>query len=105
MEVLNVSPLSRDFMGVTGVGVLGMFCEGRGGGGDLYRGLGFGLLRGLLELLGEVFALETLDAIVRSLSSFGIGGTGGTPFCPGSTIKDFRREALAASRKTVLGEG
>ena len=82
-----------------------MFCEGRGGGGDLYRELGFGLPRGLLVFFGDVFTLVTFTVTFFSLSSFGIGGTGGTPFCPAITTSDFRLEAFVASRKIVLGEG
>jgi hypothetical protein len=47
----------------------------------------------------------TFDATGFSLSSFGIGGTGGTPFCPATTTKDFRLDAFAVSRNTVFGEG
>jgi hypothetical protein len=105
MEVLNVKPLSRDLSGLVVVaGVLGIFCcVGSGGGGDLYLGLGFGLARGLfpvlLTVLGEDFgAADLVCARLLSESSFGIGGTGGTPFCPPTTIRDFRLEDLVASR-------
>jgi hypothetical protein len=64
-----------------------------------------GLLLGLLVILGDDLALPDFEAIFRSLSSLGIGGTGGTPFWPATTTSDFRREAFAVSRKTVLGEG
>jgi hypothetical protein len=78
---------------------------GKGGGGDLYRGLGFGLACGLLTVLGEVFAPDLLLEGFLSERSFGKGGTGGTPFCPPTTMRDFRLDDLVASRKRVLGEG
>jgi hypothetical protein len=102
IEVLNVNPRSLPFILERG-GVFGTD-EGSGGGGDLYLGLGFGLVRGLLLLLllllfGEVLSETTLADRLFSLSSFGMGGTGGTPFCPPTTTKDFRFEdLLAASR-------
>jgi len=71
----------------------------------LYRGLGFGLPRGLVVFLGDVLALPALAAMFLSLISLGMGGTGGTPFCPATTTRDFRREDFAASRNTVFGEG
>jgi hypothetical protein len=87
------------------VGVFGILCVGSGGGGDLYRGLGLGLLLGLLVVFGEDLALPILEAILFSLSSFGRGGTGGTPFCPATTTRDFRLEDFEASRKTEFGDG
>jgi hypothetical protein len=104
MDVLSVSPRSRALRGVT-VGVFGMLCVGRGGGGDLYRGLGLGLPLGLLAALGEVLALATLDVMLLSLNSLGSGGTGGTPFCPATTTSDFRLEDFEASRNTEFGDG
>ena len=68
----------------------------------MYRGLGFGLPLGLLVFLGDIF---TFAATFLSLISLGIGGTGGTPFCPATTTRDFRREDFAASRNSVFGEG
>jgi len=62
------------------VDVLGSCWVGSGGGGDLYRGLDLGLLRGLLVAFGEVLALPAFDARLLSLRSLGMGGTGGTPF-------------------------
>lgn len=82
-----------------------MFWVGSGGGGDLYRGLGFGLPLGLFAFLGDVLTLPTFAAIFLSLISLGMGGTGGTPFCPATTTRDFLREDFAASRNTVFGEG
>ena len=83
-----------------------MLCDGSGGGGDLYRGLGFGLSRGLLVFFGDDLALDTtFDVTFFSLSSLGIGGTGGTPFCPATTTSDFRLDAFVASRNIVFGEG
>ena len=102
IEVLNVNPRSRPFKLDIG-GVFGTD-EGSGGGGDLYLGLGFGLVRGLLLLLlllllGDVLSETTLAERLFSLNSFGMGGTGGTPFCPPTTTRDFRFEdLLAASR-------
>lgn len=102
IEVLNVRPRSRPLK----VGVFGTdWVVGRGGGGDFNRGLGFGLLLGLLVFFGEDFMVLTLDGTLISLSSLGIGGTGGMPCRPGSTMRDFRLDAFVASRKTVFGEG
>ena len=80
IDVLSVSPRSLGFNGLDVLGVFGIFCVGRGGGGDLYRGLGFGLPLGLLQFFGELLAPEVFGGMFFSLSSLGIGGTGGTPF-------------------------
>jgi hypothetical protein len=107
MELLSVIPRSLDFTGVALVteGVLGTEL-GRGGGGDLYLGEGFGLPLGddVFDF-GDDFALVVFEEIVLSDNSLGIGGTGGTPFCPIVTTRDFRLEVLLVSRYTVLGEG
>lgn len=71
----------------------------------MYRGLGFGLPRGLFVFLGDVLTLPTFAVMFFSLISLGMGGTGGTPFCPATTTRDFRREDFAASRNTVFGDG
>jgi len=99
IEVLKVNPRSLPFKLEIG-GVLGTDWDGRGGGGDLYRGLGFGLPRGLLPLLfGDVLRGTTLADRLFSLNAFGMGGTGGTPFCPPTTTRDFLFEdLLVASR-------
>jgi hypothetical protein len=104
IEVLIVSPWSR-LLTLEKGGVLGILWDGSGGGGDLYRVFGFGLPRGLLVFFGDVFTDTNFDAIFFSLISFGIGGTGGTPFCPATTMRDFRLDAFVASRKIVFGEG
>jgi hypothetical protein len=55
--------------------------------------------------LGDDLALVDLEAIFFSLSSLGILGTGGTPFCPATTTRDFLLDAFVVSRKIVFGEG